>query len=343
MPSRTGHEADLGELALGGLASSAELLVLRGAEEVLHLYAGSAVPGTRFLLYSVSKMLTATTTLALVSTGRLELGTRVADVLPGFAQGGKEDITVEEVLTHTSGFPTDPRAGAPNLFDPAEAADWEAFKQKVFSAPMQPELRGLGVYHALTFGILGAVVEQVTGRPLREVVRDEVSAPLAMEHTTFGLPPAERHLSAGFHGPGAPGWSRFPIEDALLPAGNAWSTAGDIARLLLLYRGDTRQPSTPVVDARLAAAAVKPRVTMHGAGWGIGLGFFVDTEEGRVFARGSASAPGSYGHSGATATQAFHDPVNDLTIVCLTNSCVAQEQSNARFDRLCDEVYRRYG
>lgn len=342
MASRTCHDADLGKLALGGLASSAELLVLRGSEEVLHRYAGGAVPGTRFLLYSVSKMLTATTTLALVSTGRLELGTRVADVLPGFAQGGKEDITVEEVLTHSSGFPMDQRAGAPKLLDPAEAADWEAFKEKVCATPVQPGLRGTGVYHALTFGILGAVVEESTGRPFREAVRDEVTGPLGMGTTTFGLPKAEQHLSAGFHGPGSPGWSRFSIEDALLPAGNAWSTATDVARLLLLYRRGAPPSGPAVVDARLAAEAIEPRVTMRGAHWATGLGFFVDTEGGRVFARGSMSAPGTFGHSGATATQAFHDPVNDLTLVCLTNSCVAQEESNARFDRLCDQVYGRY-
>ena len=320
--------ADLLELALGGTADAAELLVLRGDSVVLHETTGAQPDATRFLLYSTSKMITAAAVLRLVDAGGLALDTRIASVLPEFTAGGKEDIRVEEVLSHTSGFPVE--AGYEH------AADWDYFVSWVCGLSLQHELRGSAHYHASTFGILGAVVERAAGVPFADYCRREVFEPLGMASTTWGLPADLEHLNAGYRGVGAELWAAGRLEDFLVPAGGAWSTAADIARLLQGFRGPGFLSEEMVRRARTPAARA-PK-----GGWYFGLGLFIDGD-GPVFARGTRAVPGRYGHSGHAANQAFHDPLRDLTVVCLTNALSTVGPSEDRYTALCDRLYERLG
>jgi CubicO group peptidase (beta-lactamase class C family) len=342
----------LADLALGDVATSAELLVMTGGQAREHAGAGAQVGRTRFLLYSVSKMITATAVLRMVESGDLDLGTRIASVIPAFGQGSKEDVTVKEVLSHSAGIPgAEGLVGDSRPIALADCADWDHFVELVCAMPLQTALHGRGVYHGLTFGILGAVVERASGRDFRSFCAAEVFEPLRMSSTTWGLPLPVRDDAAGFHRPHAEMWRSGIPEDAMVPAGGAWSTAGDVARLLLMLRDEGLVDGRSFLRASIVQEAEARRVPARDNGaevldahhaWSYGLGLLVNGDE-PVFARGSQTAPGTFGHSGATANQAFHDPTADLTLVCLTNSCVTQEESDARFDKLCDAAYGAYG
>jgi CubicO group peptidase (beta-lactamase class C family) len=329
-------------IAQGELASAAELLVLQGGEVRHHAASGAEAGQTRFILYSISKMITLAAVLRLTDAGKLSLQSRVADLIPEFAAGGKGEVRIEEVLTHSSGFPAIPGfEGEGRALELEDLADWDHFVQTVCSLPLQPHLRGLGVYHALSYGVLGAVVERASGLCFDDFCRAEVLDPLGMASTTWGLPAQLRVHSAGFHGPAAGPWREAHLEDLLVPAGGAWSTAEDVARLLLMLRDHGMAQGSRFLSEAVVDEARRPRVPVPDGGWSFGLGLFVNGDA-PVFARGSRTARGTFGHSGAMANQAFHDPEADLTLICLTNSCVTQEESDARFNRLCDEVYARY-
>ncbi len=246
----------LADLALGDVATSAELLVMTGAQSREHAAAGAQIGKTRFLLYSVSKMITATAVLRMVQSGDLDLSTRIASVLPAFGQGSKQDVTVKEVLSHSAGIPgAEGLVGDSRPITLADCADWDHFIELVCAMPLQTALRGRGVYHGLTFGILGAVVERASGRDFRSFCAAEVFEPLQMSSTTWGLPPPLRDDGAGFHGPQAEVWRAGIPEGAMVPAGGAWSTAGDVARLLLMLRDEGLVDGRPFLRGNIVREA----------------------------------------------------------------------------------------
>ena len=66
---------------------------------------GDADIDTRFTIFSATKALVASTVWTCLAEGSIKLDSLVADMIPEFATNGKEDITVEQVMLHTSGFP----------------------------------------------------------------------------------------------------------------------------------------------------------------------------------------------------------------------------------------------
>ena len=304
----------LAELALADLASSAELLVLRGGRVQEHVASGADIGRTRFLLYSVSKMITAMAVLRLVDGKKLSLATRIATVIPEFGQASKEDLTVEELLSHSAGIPgSEGLAGDSRPIDITDCADWDQSVELVCQMPLQPDLRGTGIYHGLTFGFLAAVVERVSGRDFRSFCDAEVFGRLAMGSTTWGLPLELNSYAAGFHGPDSQMWRSNIRQDVMFPAGGAWSTAGDVARLLLMLREQGNVDGKPFLSSGLVQAACTPRVparvygpegTISSRTWSYGLGLLIDDIT-PVFARGSWTVPGTFGHSGATRTRHF--------------------------------------
>ena len=130
---------------------------------------------TPFCIFSASKAITAIVLHLLDERGMLHLGDRVADYIPEFGQKGKESVTLRHVLTHRAGLPTVPAGHAVlDLLAHPEAIVDLLCKAELTSTPG----RRLA-YHAVTGGfILGEVVRRVTGRTIREVLRDEILGPL---------------------------------------------------------------------------------------------------------------------------------------------------------------------
>ena len=69
-----------------------------------------AAPASRFVIYSCTKAITAGAVWRLMGDGLLAPGTRVAELVPRFAEHGKGAVTVEHLLTHTAGVPERPHA-----------------------------------------------------------------------------------------------------------------------------------------------------------------------------------------------------------------------------------------
>jgi CubicO group peptidase (beta-lactamase class C family) len=139
---------------------------------------------TIFDMASLTKCVATTTSIMkLVEEGRVRLNDPAAAYLPQFAQNGKQDITLRELLTHYSGLAPDLDLQAP----------WSgrdtAFAMAMAEEPINPPGSRF-VYSDINFEVVGFIVEKVSGQSLADYAQKNVFTPLAMKHTRF-LPPAE--------------------------------------------------------------------------------------------------------------------------------------------------------
>ncbi len=125
-------------------------------------------------VYSTTKAMAALCTLMLVDRGQLDLDAPVAKYWPEFAQGGKENIPVRQLLSHTSGL-----AGFDEKITLEDLYDWD--KCVTLLAAQEPwwEPGTHSGYHGFTFGyLLGELVRRITHKSLGTFFREEVAEPL---------------------------------------------------------------------------------------------------------------------------------------------------------------------
>ena len=138
-------------------------------------------------VYSTTKVPTVLCTMMCVDRGLLNLDEKVAKYWPEFAQNGKENILVRQILSHTSGL-----AGIEENVPTRTIYDWE----KVISllAAQKPwwEPGTKSGYHSATHGfLLGELVRRVTGKTLGTFFKEEVADPLNID---FHIGLAEKHV-----------------------------------------------------------------------------------------------------------------------------------------------------
>ncbi len=185
--------------AIDGLVESGaerglQVAVYRHGEQVVDAVAGVADPTTGrpvtsetpFYVYSTGKGVTATVAHVLAERGVFGYDTPIVELWPEFGAHGKETATVRHVLTHSVGVP-----GVPADTTPEDLCDW----QKMCAAIAEPwwEPGAETGYHAYPFGyIVGEIVRRSTGKPISQVLREEVAGPLGVAgELFFGVPDSE--------------------------------------------------------------------------------------------------------------------------------------------------------
>jgi len=135
-------------------------------------------------LFSTSKAVTATLVHILHEKGALDVNRRVAEYLPEFAQNGKSDITVADILNHRAGLSGFSRKGMTSeIFDTAKVV--------ALLCAQKPEwhTKGAVAYHAVTGGfILGEIVARATGHDLRYHLNHHIRKPMGFEWFDYGAP-----------------------------------------------------------------------------------------------------------------------------------------------------------
>ena len=268
---------------------------------------------TIFDLASLTKCIaTATSVMKLLEEGRVRLNDPVAAYLPEFAQNGKQDITVRELMTHYSGL-------APDLdLKTAWQGRDAAFTMAMQQTPANPPGSRF-VYSDINFEVLGFLVERVSGMPLNVFAERNIFGPLAMRHTRF-LPPADwKPMIAPTQYDENGAMLRGVVHDPTARrmggvAGHAglFSTADDLSIFAeemlhgshILNRVTVEKMTTPQQPANAAS--------LRGLGWDIDSPFSTN--------RGELLPVGSFGHTGFTGTSLWMDPVTDTYIILLTNA-----------------------
>ena len=141
--------------------------------------------GTITNVWSTTKTVTSLAALMLIDRGELDPAAPVAKYWPEFAANGKQDITVSQIMSHTSGV-----SGLEHPAVIADLYDWEqATARMAAQAPWWPPGTASG-YHALNYGhLVGEVVRRITGQPLKQFVAAEIAGPLGAD---FQIGAAER-------------------------------------------------------------------------------------------------------------------------------------------------------
>ncbi|HEY3626623.1 MAG TPA: serine hydrolase [Terracidiphilus sp.] len=268
---------------------------------------------TIFDLASLTKCIATTTSIMkLVQEGRIRLNDPVAAYLHQFAQNGKQDITIRELLTHYSGLAPDLDLQAP------WAGRDTAFAMAMAQKPLNPPGSRF-VYSDINFEVLGFLVEKVSGESLADFASRNVFTPLGMKHTRF-LPPYEwrpriapteydEHnmmLRGTVHDPTARRMGGV--------AGHAglFSTADDLSIFArdLLNGFTVLRPQT--IEKMITPQTPANAPSVRGLGWDIDSPFASN--------RGELLPVGSFGHTGFTGTSLWIDPVTDTYIILLTNA-----------------------
>ena len=239
---------------------------------------------------SVTKGLVASCAHLLAQRGQLDLDAPVAAYWPEFAQRGKDQITVSDLLAHRSGladFPADAGVGFPQLLD------WD-FCTGVLAAAAPLWQPGTACqYHAITFGYLvGEVIRRAAGRTVGTLLAQDIAAPLGLD-VWIGLPEAQearvldqfsldpppdpRRVEAVFAGLGigtadpivratlasiaavgaVDGFNSRAAHAAEIPAANAIANARSLARFYATLIGPVGQ--TWLLDPDTVRRAVAPQ------------------------------------------------------------------------------------
>ncbi|MEI6002835.1 DUF1343 domain-containing protein [Paraburkholderia bengalensis] len=284
---------------------------------------------TVFDLASLTKVVATTTAvMQLAERGKLALAAPVARYWPAFGAHGKAQITVQQLLTHTSGLPAEP----PGLGQASHRATPAALLSNIagISPVAAPDARIL--YSDVNFVVLGVLVARVSGMPFDAYCRKFIFAPLGMTDTGFTPNPA-RAARAAPTTPDPHGMRQGRVHDPLASAlggvaGNAglFSTAADLARFArMLLRGglaDTdgaartrfhrarilREESIDRMAVPLTADASPP---WRGLGW--------ELDAPLVANRYRLPPIGAIGHAGFTGTALWIDFVTRRFLIVLTN------------------------
>ena len=125
-------------------------------------------------VYSTTKTMTALTALLIADRGDLDFDAPVAKYWPEFAQNGKAEVTVAQLMSHSSGL-----SGWEEPITREDLYDWDkATSLLAAQAPWWEPGTQVG-YHAITQGYLvGEVVRRITGKSLGTVFREEIAEPL---------------------------------------------------------------------------------------------------------------------------------------------------------------------
>jgi len=248
---------------------------------------------TRFRMASHSKLFTATAIMQLREEGKLRLDDPVVDYLPWFTfRGASPDdppITIEHLLTHSSGLPREARAHWTD-FDFPSAQEIRALMPER-RAPFSPEVRWK--YSNLAYTIAGMVVEEVSGMSWADYLEVNIFDPLGMSASSVDVPDPKL---ATPYGSRMPDGSRtvFSFVDArgMAAATGLTSTVEDMARFVSAqFRKGARGG-----DRVLGTASLREmhRVRMLENGWtrGQGIGFSVRRVDGKLFVGHGGGYPG---------------------------------------------------
>jgi CubicO group peptidase (beta-lactamase class C family) len=163
-------------------------------------------PETLVMSLSTVKGVTATLLHIIADRGIIDLAAPVAYYWPEFAQAGKRDITVHDLVSHRAGLYM-----MPTSIDRIEDIyDWDRMVEALARAePAHAPGHDLG-YHAWTFGwLVGELLQRATGASFSDLLRECIAEPLALTGCYIGLPDEHHHRVAKIiHMPS--GFSRTP-------------------------------------------------------------------------------------------------------------------------------------
>ena len=307
-----------------GRTPACQVAVAHNGEVVAFETFGDAEPSTRFAIFSATKPMVAAAIWHCIADGTLDVTRPVCDYIPEFATHGKPVVTVEQVMLHTAGFPSAPMGDL-------EGADPTRRRARFATWRLEWEPGSRFVYHpAVAHWVLADLLERLRGQDFREVVEQQVFAPLGLPRA-LGLRLDDQEdlaplipLSDDARDDFALRHNDPEVRAAGNPGGGAFMTAADLARF---YQGLLHNPGGLWDAAVLHDATTNIRCTfadpLIGAPVNRSLGLVIAGDDGQHLLRyaifGQSVSPGAFGHAGAHAQVGWADPATGNSFAYLNN------------------------
>ncbi|WP_370465019.1 serine hydrolase [Neobacillus kokaensis] len=292
---------------------------------------------TIFDLASISKIFTSTAVMILFEKGLFQLDDPVAKYIPEFAANGKENVTIRQLLTHTSGF----TAWIP-LYSLGNSR--EERLQIIFKQPLKNKPGTHYEYSDLNMITLGALIERLSGQRQDEFVKEHITDPLGMKDTMYNPSASLKNRIAATEFQAVPNrglvWGEVHDENAWSldgVAGHAgvFSTAQDLAKLAYVFINDGKYGGKRILKSETVKLLLENQNAAfpgddHGLGWELGQGWYMDALSEGIY---------SFGHTGYTGTSIVVSPNNKTIAILLTNrvhpsrSTVSTNQTRRLFAR----------
>lgn len=273
---------------------------------------------TIFDIASMSKLFTATAVMQLWDQGKFELDESVANYIPEFATTGKEDVTIRQLLTHTSGFRPSP---ATSLYK-IDGTRSERLNY-VLEEPLENPPGTHYVYSDVNYITLGVLVERLSGQRQDIYVNEHITEPLQMTDTMYNPPETLKdRVAATEYQP----WTDRGLVWGSVHDENAWaldgvagqagmfSTAQDLAVFgqMMLNKG-TYQGERILSEEAFGLMNTNWNEAYpgqdQGLGWELNQNWYMD---------GLADS-NTMGHTGYTGTSIVVSPSKDTIAILLTN------------------------
>jgi CubicO group peptidase (beta-lactamase class C family) len=302
---------------------------------------------TLWLLYSNTKVITASAVWLLAEQGALRFTDRVADHLPGFEANGKGDITIVQLLSH--------RAGFPNADVPKEVwEDHELLRRTVcgFTLEWTPGSR-LHYHGRSAHWTAAAMIEALTKTDYRAFIRDHVIGPLRLGDELFvGLPDAQHGRAVDMHEPSAEGGrlvkradeNNAPFRRAGAPASGGYATARAMAAVYQMMLAGGRLNGVRLFSPRTIQYVTR-NVTgdmvdgYMGMPMHRGLGPHLRGATDTIRGLGALASPRTFGHGGVGSSYCWADPDSGVSFAYLTNSRIPDPWHSARLDLISNCVH----
>ena len=226
---------------------------------------------TKFRLGSITKQFTSMLIMQLVEKNKIKLKDKITDYLPYYRKDIGDKVTIEMLLTHTSGIPS--YTGNPDFFEKTSKQYYapDDFIKEYCSGDLEFEPGTKFNYNNSGYFILGAIIEHITGKSYEENIVENICKPLGLNNT--GYDNFEKIMSkraAGYEKTGS-GYRIAPYLDMALPyaAGSLYSTVEDLYKWDMALRGEKILSKKYMDD--IFKGRVDARNSQYGYGW------FIDT------------------------------------------------------------------
>lgn len=285
-----------------------------------------------FPLCSITKVYTATAIMILVENGLVGLNRPVCDYIPEFAQGGKADVRVLHLLTHTSGIRADDvyayRNSSTAELPPCEANANPELHEFIYSACGVTLGRKPGErmeYLGYGYELLREIIRKVSGMSYPEFMQKHLFDPLGLKDTYYNVPASERHRIV-----------RRAPEDACAEwletdkainsesaGGGIYATAYDVAVFAQMFLNGGVFDGKRILSSVSVREMTRNRIPgvaseyrdeyFPEAYWGLGWSI-----NGNKLDGDDLFSPEAYSHWGAAGVFVAVDPVYDLVSVYFT-------------------------
>ena len=347
-----------------GLQTGLQLYVSRGGDVIVDAGVGESSPGTPMTAESImmwlsaGKPLTAVAILQLVELGLLDLDSRIVDWIPEFAAGGKEQIQLHHLLTHTGGF-RNVESGWPQL-------SWAQTLARICESPLEDDWRvgeTAGYHTSSSWYILGELIQRVDpkGRDFSQYFREEICEPLGMNDSRNGMTSEfwstnkVRIAEMSQREKGKTELLPWHDEDHCLAASPGANSRGPIHDLGRFYEcllaGGELNGKRILSDESVESLTTRHReglydqTLMHKVDFGLGVildsnRYGVDTVP---YGFGPYCSERTFGHGGSQSSIGFADPDAELVICYLANRRVGEPRHQKRNREIVTAIYRDLG